>query len=122
MSNVYIDDDLYTIDLSQQEIILLYLGVIPYIALTEDPKIPDNELLFINQVEHPGDKFPILDTIPCKVLSSVCFSPDLYILTVKPDEIDLEFEQYLNELRVGMENKSTYLRTQAFCNSDSLDS
>lgn len=119
MSNVYIDDDLYSIDLTQQEIILLYLGVIPYLLLTEDPKIPDNEFLFINQIESEGDAFPALDSFPCNVLSSVCVSPSLYILTVKPDEIDSEFQQYLDRIGAGVLQNSSYLRTQAFFSSAS---
>lgn len=103
-SNIYVDEDeLYCLKLTQVEIILLYAGVVPYIAFREAPQIPDNELLFIHQIETELDKHPVLDPIPCHVLSIIDMG-DLHIMTIHPDEIDFDFEIVVNELKSRLFN------------------
>ena len=107
------DEGIYTTTLYQIEILLLYAGVLPYVAYDHDPMVPDDEFLWIHQEEKPEDKFPQLDPIPCKVLSCVQFLPDLFILTLKPEEIDIEFEQHVEDFKLRMNKKFSTLRTQA---------
>ena len=54
-SNIYVDeDDLYCLKLTQVDIILLYAGVVPYIAFRQAPQIPDNELCCTRQNDTNG--------------------------------------------------------------------
>lgn len=102
-SNIYVDEDgLYCVNLTQVEIILLYAGVVPYIAFQDEPQIPDNELLFVHQVETELDKHPLLDPIPCHVLSVVQLRDSVHVVTVRPDEIDFEFEKVVLDLKSRM--------------------
>lgn len=111
------DDGLYSVTLDQAEITLLYMGVIPYIAYDHDPMIPDNEFLWVHQEIKPEDKFPCLDPFPCRVLSCVQFLPDLFILTLEPDEVDIEFEEYIAKLRIQIDRNFSTLRTQVLLDS-----
>ena len=118
-SGITVDDDgLYSVGLTQVEIILLYAGVVPYIAFLDAPEIPDNELLFIHQIETELDKHPLLDPIPCHVLSIINMGT-VHIMTVRPDEIDLEFESVIDGLRSRL-HKMPPLRTDGILNAESL--
>lgn len=118
-SGITVDDDgLYSVGLTQVEIILLYAGVVPYIAFLEEPQIPDNELLFIHQIESELDKHPLLDPIPCQVLSIINMGT-VHIMTVRPDEIDLEFEKVIDDLRSRL-HKMPPLRTDGILGVEPL--
>lgn len=82
--------------------------------------IPDDEFLWIYQEENPEDEYPPLDSIPCTVLSCVQFLPNLFILTLKPDEIDLEFEQSVQYLKEKLNRKFSTLHTQALIDPTSF--
>ena len=115
------EEGLYTTTLNQLEILLLYSGVIPYIAYDHDPMVPDDEFLWIHQEEKPEDKYPPLDPIPCKVMSCVQFLPNLFILTLQPDEIDLDFEQQIENFKARLNRKFSTLRTQALIDPATLN-
>ena len=97
------------------------MRVIPYIAYDHDPMIPNNEFLWVHQEVKSEDKFLCLDLFPCRVLSCVQFSPDLFILTLKPDEIDLEFEDYITDLKARIETKPSTFRTQVLNDLNNLN-
>ena len=101
------DDGLFNITMDQAEILLLCAGVIPYLIYDNDPMIPDNEFLWVHQEEKLTDTFPALDPFPCTVISSIQVHPDLFILTLIPDEIDLEFLEFVEDFKVRMKRKSS---------------
>ena len=107
------DDGLFTTTLIYVEIKLLYAGVIPYVAYDHDPLIPDDEFLWIHQEETEDCTEPMLDPIPCKILSCIQFLPNLFILTLKPDEIDFDLSLEIEQIKARIEKKPSTFRTQA---------
>ena len=115
------DDGLFTTTLTYIEIKLLYVGVIPFVAYDHDPMIPDDEFLWIHQEETGNDTEPELDPIPCKILSCIQFLPNLFILTLKPDEIDFDLSLEIEQIKAKIERKPSTLRTQAMIDPTSFN-
>lgn len=107
------EDGIYSITMDQAEILLLCSGVIPYLLYDTDPMIPDHEYLWIHQEENATDLFPTLEPFPCNVISCIQVDPQLFIITLIPDEMDIEFLAFVEDFKIRMKNKPT-LRTEAF--------
>ena len=114
MKTIYTDEDgNFRVSMTQHEIIMLVSGYIPYAAFSEDPKIPNDEFLWIDQEEQLTDFLPVLDPIPANVLSCVTFHEHLHILMLEPTELDIELIDVVNEFKLNIQKSGQCVRSTA---------
>lgn len=102
----------FSVNLSQNEIITLLSGYIPYIIFERDPEIPEGEFLWINYQPKEDDIVPpIIDPFPCRILSYVCFVKPIHILTLSPDEFSIDFMEIIEEFKANVEKSDEYIRS-----------
>ncbi|PSJ16364.1 hypothetical protein [Nitrosomonas supralitoralis] len=105
-------EGLFNVNLSQNEIITLVSGYIPYLIFERDPEIPEGEFLWINYVPKEDDIVPsIIAPFPCRILSYVCFVKPIHILTLSPDEFSVDFMEMIEEFKANMEKSDEYVRS-----------
>ncbi|WP_147383609.1 hypothetical protein [Nitrosomonas supralitoralis] len=105
-------DGNFSVNLSQNEIITLVSGYIPYIIFERDPEIPEGEFLWINYVPNEDDIIPpVIDAFPCRILSYVSFVKPIYILTLSPDEFSIDFMEMIAEFKEKMEKSNEFVRS-----------
>lgn len=105
-------DGNYSVNLNQNEIILLVSGYIPYIIFERDPQIPESEYLWINYVPIAEDLIPpIFEPFPCRILSYVSFVNPIHILTLSPDEFSIDFIEIIKEFKRNMEKSDEFVRS-----------
>ena len=121
MKTVNCDEDgIYSLNLDQAEIIMLVSGYIPYVVFESDPEIPDGEFLWIHYEPKDNDFIPPIDPFPCRILSYVSFANQIHILTLAPDEFDLEFMDMIEEFKANMQKAGECIRSTASLPHDAL--
>ncbi len=111
---------IYSLNLDQAEIIMLVSGYIPYVVFESDPEIPDGEFLWIHYEPADNDFIPPIDPFPCRILSYVSFANQIHILTLAPDEFDLDFLEMIEEFKANMEKVGECVRSTASLSHDAL--
>ncbi|WP_147383590.1 hypothetical protein [Nitrosomonas supralitoralis] len=102
----------FNVNLSQNEIVTLVSGYIPYIIFERDPEIPEGEFLWINYASKEEDIVPpIIDPFPCRILSYVCFVKPIHILTLSADEFSIDFMEMIEEFKAKVEKTDEYIRS-----------
>ncbi len=99
---------------------MLVAGYIPYVVVESDPEIPNNEFLWIHYEPKENDFIPDLDPFPCRTLSYVSFANQIHILTLAPDEFDLDFMDMIEEFKANMERAGECVRSTASLSPDAL--
>lgn len=121
MKTVNCDEDgIYSLNLDQAEIIMLVSGYMPYVVFESDPEIPDGEFLWIHYEPKKNDFIPPIDPFPCRILSHVSFANQIHILTLAPDEFDLEFMEMIEEFKANMAKAGECVRSTASLPHDAL--
>ena len=105
----------YQINLFTEELLSLVSGVVPYLAFDDEPDIPPGSLLTVyhetkgNEVEY--------DPVICNTLSLISFvneSGSLYLLTVKPLDVDFDLQLKAESILHNLVDKNLLFKSSSY--------
>jgi len=112
MKTVNYEYGIYSLNLSQSEIIMLVSGYIPYVVFENDPEIPDDETIWIYYEPKENDIIPHIYPFPCRIISYVTLSHQT-ILTLVPNEFNAELMEMIEKFKVKMERAGECVHSTA---------